>query len=645
MAKKFYKKMRTIFVLCLLIYISSCSNHSNVLQNLHNEELKTVLKHYKKNPQDSLKYQAAVFLIENMYKRHSVEGRTVDNFYAYIDSVFSIELPEYDIDMYYEEYNNKYQHSYSDSNIRYDLETMTSSYLINNIEQAFAVWSKPWNSHLSFDEFCEYILPHRIGNELLEDWRPLYRQRFGTALQDDAIQTAVDACTAINNVLIGYPIHTTSLSITPSTIRPSTLINMKFGLCEDWANLAIFSMRANGIPVANDFIPHWGKGNSNHMFNVVYNNDGKYCDFSGAENNPNEHLSRFDGIPKVYRHTYGYQKSSLAYIGGRHEKIPPQLNSPFMLDVTSQYGFVNQQDIELNLQAEIPRQFVYLCVFDLAGWYPVDWAKIENNKALFKNVGVDIIYQVAYYDQGIIPCCAPFLLDSTGNISFLMPSGQKIDLVLDRKYTPHKGLAHIPLTVVGGKFQASDHPQFNSAIDLHTFDEAPSFKYTSFDTKLNRPYRYYRYLAPSKSVIDMAEIGFYDDSGSQVKGAVIGMKTPSIYFPRITSDVVFDGDALTFFQAADSGSWVGMEFSKPVRIERIRYLIRNDDNGIRKGNDYELFYADTNGWKSAGRQIAITDDEIIFKNVPANALYWLRNYTRGKEERIFMYKDGKQIFY
>ncbi len=643
--------LKQIILLFIILAITACSHYpKNVEQALtlagdNCAELERVLEHYRTQPGDNLKYRAACFLIGNMYKKHSLEGQTVDNYYRYIDSIFSIELPEYDIEMYYEAYNKKYQNSYSDLHSRYDLETITSSYLINNIEQAFAVWSKPWNSHLSFDEFCEYILPHRVGNELLEDWRPLYQQRFGTVLQDDTIRTAVDACITINNVLIGYPIHTSLSSISPSTIRASTLINMKFGLCEDWADLAVFSMRANGIPVATDFIPHWGKGNNKHTFNVVYNNDGAYYDFSGAENNPNEHLSRFDGIPKVYRQTYGYQKMSLAHIGGRHEKIPSQLNSPFMLDVTSQYSFVKQQDIELNLQPKIPNRFVYLCVFDPNGWCPVDWAKIETNKALFKNVGVDIIYQAAYYDRNIIPCSAPFLLDSTGNISFLVPSGQKTDLVLDRKYTPHKSLVNIPPSMIGGKFQAADNPQFNHAVDLHTLEEAPSFKYTLVDTKLNRPYRYYRYLAPDESRLNMAEIEFYDDSGNQVKGAVIGMKAPSIYFPRITGDMVFDGDALTFFHSFDPGSWVGMEFDKPVRIEKIRYLIRNDDNGIRKGNDYELFYADATGWKSAGRKIAITDDEIIFKNIPANALYWLRNYTRGKEERIFTYENGKQVWW
>lgn len=29
----------------------------------------------------------------------------------------------------------------------------------------------PWAKDLSFEEFCEYLLPYRIGTEVLEDWQ------------------------------------------------------------------------------------------------------------------------------------------------------------------------------------------------------------------------------------------------------------------------------------------------------------------------------------------------------------------------------------------------------------------------------------------------------------------------------------------
>lgn len=48
---------------------------------------------------------------------------------------------------------------------------------------------------------------------------------------------------------------------------------------------------------------------------------------------------------------------------------------------------------------------------------------------------------------------------------------------------------------------------------------------------------------------------------------------------------------------------------------------------------------------SLGRQTAERDDELMYGQVPSGALYWLRNLTRGKEERIFGHEDGKQVWY
>ena len=46
----------------------------------------------------------------------------------------------------------------------YDAHIITAEYLIDNIDCAFDNWQKrPWNRSLSFEDFCEYLLPYRIG--------------------------------------------------------------------------------------------------------------------------------------------------------------------------------------------------------------------------------------------------------------------------------------------------------------------------------------------------------------------------------------------------------------------------------------------------------------------------------------------------
>lgn len=82
---------------------------------------------------------------------------------------------------------------------------------------------------------------------------------------------------------------------------------------------------------------------------------------------------------------------------------------------------------------------------------------------------------------------------------------------------------------------------------------------------------------------------------------------------------------------------------KTTAVKRFIFFPRNDDNYVWPGDEYELFYQDgINGWKTLGVQTA-TGWELEYR-VPDNALLWLRDRTKGREEQVFIYKDGKQYF-
>lgn len=66
-------------------------------------------------------------------------------------------------------------------------------------------------------------------------------------------------------------------------------------------------------------------------------------------------------------------------------------------------------------------------------------------------------------------------------------------------------------------------------------------------------------------------------------------------------------------------------------------------NRITPSHDYELFYFDRE-WQSLGRKRAGADF-LEYDRVPSNALLLLRDYTKGKEERIFVYENAKQVWW
>ncbi len=126
-----------------------------------------------------------------------------------------------------------------------------------------------------------------------------------------------------------------------------------------------------------------------------------------------------------------------------------------------------------------------------------------------------------------------------------------------------------------------------------------------------------------------------------ISGEIIG--TPGV--PGKTMEKVFDGDILTGFEGdSPDGHWIGMKFNKPDKIGRIRYIPRNDGNCIEVGDEYELIQWQNCGWESLGKQVA-TANILKYKEIPSGGLYVLHNLTKGHEERIFTYEDGKQVWW
>ena len=135
------------------------------------DELFRVLAHYEKEG-DSLKLRAAQFLLENMAGKAYATGRVVDEYCAFMDSVFRTgHKSEEELPSIYEQYEKQARYLKEEPVLALDARTLTADYLIRNIDEAFAVWDRPWNRHLSFNEFCEWILPYRVSGEVPEEWR------------------------------------------------------------------------------------------------------------------------------------------------------------------------------------------------------------------------------------------------------------------------------------------------------------------------------------------------------------------------------------------------------------------------------------------------------------------------------------------
>lgn len=648
------KSCRMIFekVLILLtaLCLSACNKYPKevrdalLLSGKNKSEIRKVLEHYSKSPADSLKLKAAYFLIGNMPGKYYYQGSLFNYFYEFVEKVEYPRVLDSIIKIHGHFSTDRLE-------LKYDIEQLKASFLIDNIDMAFKVWKEqPWGKNINFSQFCEYILPYRNDNEIPDYHRAEIYKRYNKVL--DSVRNtngdALDACFAVNNVLKkeGWS-FSTNAGFLPY-FSAQRLLTQKGGNCRDMVAKTLFIMRALGIPVASEFTPNWGNRNGGHEWNVVLDKNGKNHSFMGIENNTSKEIEGGEAhytFSKVFLKTFSRQDYCSDLINNKND-IPPFFTNSFIKDVTDE----NDGSLDISVQLSESKyrnyKYAYICVFDNTQWVPVHWAKISKNKVIFKKMMTGITYLPTYFKNGVlIPANYPFILTKTGKIIYLSPNNLIRDtLKLNRKY-PVLMKSVYAGRMKGGQFQASNNPSFTNAITIYTIPYPETeMKWYDVLVQLQRPYKYYRYLSPNGGWGNIAELGFYF-RGKKIIGKVIGSPGSYLNKPDLTFMSAMDGDESTYFDyPKPANGWVGLQLNNSIKIDEFRFLPRTDDNGIDIGQKYELVYWNNNRWISSGIKIA-DDNKLIYKDIPTNGLYLLHNLTKGKEERIFTYEGGKQIWW
>ncbi|MDR1120274.1 MAG: discoidin domain-containing protein [Dysgonamonadaceae bacterium] len=633
----------------------SCNRNSRLenaleLAGKNRAEFEQVLSHYKSRPADSLKYKAACFLIENMQIHYYRQDNP--RLYEIMDSLNRSGLDNDGIKNRFKEIRKAVPERRPQ--IFPDLKSLSSGFLIRHIDDSFDNWQKsPWKEAIGFDDFCEYILPYAANAAKRELWTSYYRDKYLPYLAA-YLQNAnpgeiniKDACNALNDSLIASGRLSIYLEPTVNDYPPLLADHIRFGHCDEYVARTIYILRSLGIPVCYDFSPVWQNYIFPHSWNSLLTEDGMSYPFMGFEHKTDEWML-FQYAPKIFRTTFGIQKESLA-AQYPPNSLPGIFKQSNIRDVSSEYFQGTDIDVEIRKPAGVRSEIVYICVFNNRDWIAVHWAKPENDRAKFTCMRENVIYIPAFYTENkFIAAGDPVWIDSTGTVLSLKADyEQRQTLSLTRKYPVSSRLTDIFLPrMLNGRFLAANRADFGDETCLHQIRQLPKYTFNTVETERPESYRYIRYRSEAPNYPDIAELEAYmreeDGQYRKLTGTVIGTEG-SAYDPLIFGkEKVFDGDWVSYFSHHGEGAWVGLDFGKKERIDRIRFLPRNDDNGIHEGDEYELLYWDDGQWNSLGRQ---TGTEEVYEDCPSNALFLLHNHTRGREERIFTYENGGQRFW
>lgn len=650
-------KNRTLYCFLGLFALGvSCTSVSSeedmyALALKKNPALRHVLELYEG---DSLKQQAALFLISNLachegvasgdmgavYKAYELFGTGKFTYQQALDSAAKVcgFSGARNITMKKDIY-------------------IDPAYLVTNIEWAFKVWrEQPWGKNVPFGQFCEYVLPYRVGNEELVPWREKLYYQFMPIIEkhknDSDIVKPTYAAHLVLDSLLRAPFYFTGEMGTNIRIGPQ-IADWRGGSCLDLCDMIVYICRALGIPCGIEELPMRGNNNAPHYWNFIEDQDGKTWYFSMFYwwHRLMEAEKYADVYGKVFRHRFSLNRQMKDSMQTDAYFVHPEFRFPCFEDVTRLYATDKSHTLTIGKEhftREMGKgSLVYLCMSNRYDWKPVGWCRYDGQAAVFNDCHGGTVYCLASYDAGskkLVTLSHPFSVDvDSAKMEFYEPEKETEDVVLFSKFGM---IGEFFLgRMVGGVFEGSRSPGFEHPDTLFRIKDMPLRLCTAVRVDSTKTYRYVRYFGPRGGFGNVSEVGFYSSwaDTEPLKGDILGPQEGAhgshSYFN------VFDGHTDTSYDHPfDYGGWAGLDLGEKKAIGKIVYTPRNRDNFVRKDDLYELLVCHGGEWKSAGTQVA-QSDSLLFRNIPKHALLLLRDLSRGEAERLFEYKDGVQKYW
>ena len=606
-----HKCLKLILPILLVGLVVCCvpfeRDAEKVAEQSGNPEIRSYLQHYKKL-HDRKKYAAACFLVANMRSNYTMDYLTGGKIC--------------------------------------DIDVVICDSLIYSTEKSFEIWkTSPFLSEYSFNDFCEYILPYRVANEPITYY---WKESLNKCLNVENCESIEEAAHKINSSIVFRVLPTDEKTKNESYTE---MVGLGYGKCEDRAALLTMTLRSNGIPAAYEFVPYWGSNNNGHAFVSVIRPDGSVIPLVNSDNvsRSTSYLSR--KTPKIYRKTFSMNKE-WSIIQEKNREIPTLFQDKNVKDVTAEHRIPFR---EVHLDGFRGCKTMYLSVFSPDGWIPIAYGSGGNFEKIgtggsspvtkvedVEDLGEGILYLPYFADNGCLkPSSCPIVV-SDSLVERIVPDTLSVESVtLYRKYPLSGRVRDFAKSMVGGVFECSDNPNFANPDVLCKITEAPECRMQTFSCQRKKGCRYVRYRKV-RGVFSIAELKILNIDGSERNFKPIAC--PAIEGSDFAKSKVYDSDPLTYLEISGGlDFWIGADMGGIVDSFQVGFAPRNDDNAISPGDTYELLY--WNGkWNSLGTKQAC-DYSISFDGVPRNAVLWLRDLTRGREERPFMYREGKQIWW
>ncbi|WMI42231.1 hypothetical protein [Parabacteroides distasonis] len=659
------------FFYILLLYSCQYSNKrinfAIEKSSSNKQELKKVLNHYKDS---SIKYKAAIFLIENMpfhYNKNNDNEVSLDNIYnkhiaisqkydwiklskSRLNEINSLEIS-----------NTNTIYKFNRLALKSDIETFKSEWLIKQIDLAFEAWNTNiYTKEYPFDIFCEFILPYRFKEGIiLDDSKTIFHKRHHTLFKDSTNTSFIEK---IDSILYYYKdikfndYYGDKIPINSA----KALEQIKYGQCGDrsWFNSLVLA--SSGVAASIDFAPSQGNRNNSHTWNAIITPtetipfepfwDEDRWKYKIMYNNKT--IDRKWGklrFAKVYRKTFSLNETGPLFDPKISKKdIPNLFRNPAIKDVSHEYFDTTNVRIQIPKDKKESPYYAYLCVYNHEKWEPIQWGKISRNHVTFLGMGRDVLYLPAFYvDGNIQPIDYPFYISPTGEKQFFPISNQTQDI-----YVRSVGFFRDPkdrlqiLNSLSNTFIIGVNEQESIADTLYTITDHSDLWENTINIQSKNKYNYIELQMPSDTFA-LCDLTLYTQKANEQEQIHnIKIQTPikpinaHESIELITDHISATGMIGTIKKNSQGKYKVKIDLGGLYDISTINYIPYTPST-VQPEYTYTLYYWDQE-WKLFNDQKG-NNSFLIFKNVPCETIYMLSNRLNKKQkniQRIFSYKNG-----
>jgi len=220
----------------------------------------------------------------------------------------------------------------------------------------------PWGKEVPEREFSHFVLPPRVNNEDLDDFRQRYYDELAERVRGLSME---DAILEVNHWCHE---HVTYRPTNSRTLGPVSTIRTAYGRCGEESVLLVAALRTVGIPARQVYTPRWAHTDDNHAWVEAWA-DGQWHFLGACEPEPILDLGWFN--ESASRGMLMHTKVFGNYTGP--EEIVLQEHNLTEINVTDHYAPTRQLTICVldSLRKPVPDAKVEFKLYNYAEFYTV----------------------------------------------------------------------------------------------------------------------------------------------------------------------------------------------------------------------------------------------------------------------------------